>query len=57
VNVYIRRKSACNSSNGEKRDGDDMDADSIAMGADLNEVISLWCESVFYASLHLSVVY
>jgi len=32
------RNSPCNSSDSEKKDGDNMDADNIAMAADLQEV-------------------
>ena len=38
MNVCADRKSACSSSDSEKRDGDDVDVDLLAMPADLNEV-------------------
>jgi len=41
------RNSPCNSSDSEKKDGDNMDADNIAMAADLQEVKSI---TVFDAS-------
>jgi len=37
--MCLHRKS-CNSSDSEKKDGDDTDVDSVAMAADLNEVVA-----------------
>jgi len=40
VLLYTCRKSSCNSSDSEKKDGEDMDVDTVAVAADLNEVIA-----------------
>ena len=51
------RKSACNGSDSELKDGDDMAADNVAMAADLHEVRASQCEFVFHASFYMSVVF
>jgi len=46
------RNSPCNSSDSEKKDGDNMDADNIAMAADLQEVKSITVSCLMH---HLSI--
>jgi len=55
IYVCICRKSACNGSDGEKKDGNDLD-DSIAMAADLHEVTAAQYEFVFHALCYVSAI-